>query len=433
MLKKHTPIIKIGYTALLLCIGLCSAFAQKTVTGRVINNADNQPIPGASVQVRNSSIATQSGSNGAFSIRVPADSSTLIITVVGYEQLELATTGKTSMGDISLHSTTATLNDVVVTGYTAQRKKDITGSVAVVNMANAKQVPSGSTEAMLQGQAAGVTVINSGAPGGASNVRIRGITSVGSSDPLVIIDGTPGSLHDLNINDVQSIQVLKDAGAASIYGVRGSNGVIIVTTKKGRSGKVQLSYDAFFGTQRPLTHAFDLANPTETGNALWQEYLNDGLVPADKQYGNGPKPVVPDYITPPGAMEGDPRTDPSTYALYTNQITKANKAGTDWFHEIFKPAPVMSHNISASGGSDKSSYYFSFNYFNQQGTLINTSLKRYSVRVNTIFSLLNNHVRVGENAYVFYKQNPGYLNLPGVNSSNPMPKVQLYYWVALLG
>src|SRR4051794_17120135 len=337
MLKKYDPITKICMTALLLCIGLCSAFAQKTVTGRIINNGDQQPIAGATVQVRNSNIVTQTGNNGAFSIRVPTDSSTLLITVVGYEQMEMPTTGKTTMGDIALHSTTATLNDVVVTGYTAQRKKDITGSVAVVNMANAKQVPSGSTESMLQGQAAGVTVINSGAPGGPSNVRIRGITSVGSSDPLVIIDGTPGSLHDLNINDVQSIQVLKDAGAASIYGVRGSNGVIIVTTKKGRSGKVQLSYDAFFGTQRPLKHAFDLANPTETGNALWQEYLNDGLVPADKQYGKGATPVVPDYIPPAGTMEGDPRTDPATYALYTNQITKANKAGTDWFHEIFHP------------------------------------------------------------------------------------------------
>src|SRR3954462_7839284 len=119
MLKKHNPIMKIGYTALLLCIGLCSAFAQKTVTGRVISNGDKQPIPGASVQVRNSSIATQTGKDGAFSIRVPADSSALIITVVGYEQLELPTIGKTSMGDVVLHSTIATLNDVVVTGYTA--------------------------------------------------------------------------------------------------------------------------------------------------------------------------------------------------------------------------------------------------------------------------------------------------------------------------
>ena len=420
MPKKSIHLLQRSLLLLLLLICSCYLFAQKTVTGKIINSGDRQPVPGATVQVRNTNIITQTETNGNFSVRVPADSSTLIITVVGYEPLEVPTVGKSSLGEIGIRSSIATLNDVVVTGYSTQRKKDITGSVAIVNIANAKQVPSGSTESVLQGQAAGVTVINSGAPGGNSVVRIRGITSVGSSDPLVIVDGTPGSLHDINVNDIESIQVLKDAGAASIYGVRGSNGVIIVTTKRGKSGKVQLSYDAYYGTQSPLKHAFDLANPTQTGNALWQEYLNDGLVPSDKQYGNGPTPVVPDYITPYGTMEGDPRTNPSTYALYTNQITKANKAGTDWFHEIFKPAPIMNHNISASGGGDKSTYFFSFNYLDQQGTLINTSLKRYSVRMNTTFSLLNNHVRIGENAYVLYKQNPGYLNLPGVNSSNPI-------------
>ncbi|MEP6464665.1 MAG: TonB-dependent receptor [Parafilimonas sp.] len=397
-----------------------AANAQKTISGRIINNGDKQPIAGATIVVKNSSKATQTASDGTFSIQVPQDSSALIISVVGYDQLEVSTTGKTSMGDIALSSNTASLNDVVVTGYSSQRKKDITGSVAVVNMANARQVPSGSTESALQGQAAGVTIINSGAPGAGSVIRIRGITSVGSSDPLVIVDGTPGNLHDININDIESIQVLKDAGAASIYGVRGSNGVIIVTTKRGKSGKVQLSYDAFVGTQQPLKKGYDIANPTETGSALWQEYINDGLTPADKQYGNGAAPVVPDYITPPGGKEGDPNTDPSTYALYKNQITKANKAGTDWFHTIFNPATIMSHNISASGGSDKSTYFFSFNYLNQDGTLKNTSLKRYSARINTTFSLLNNRVRVGENAYVFFKNNPGYLNLPGVNSSNPI-------------
>ena len=420
MPKRFPVLAKGGLLALFVCLFFGGAIAQKTVTGKVINSGDKQPVAGATVQVKNTNTISQTGSDGNFSIKVPSDTSSLLITVIGYEQLEFPTAGKIKLGDINLKSATATLNDVVVTGYSTQRKKDITGSVAVVNMANAKQVPSGSTESVLQGQAAGVTVINSGAPGGNSTVRIRGITSVGSSEPLVIIDGTPGSLHDVNVNDIESIQVLKDAGAASIYGVRGSNGVVIVTTKKGKSGKVQLSYDAYYGSQRPLSRGFNLANPTETGNALWREYLNDGLTPADKQYGNGPQPVVPDYITPYGAMEGDPRTDPSKYALYSNQITRANKAGTDWFHEIFKPAPVMNHNLAASGGGDKSSYYFSFNYLDQQGTLINTSLQRYSVRMNTTFSLLNNHIRVGENAYVLYKQNPGYLNLPGVNSSNPI-------------
>lgn len=409
----------VGYCCFVLFSLLSSSlFAQKTVRGKVISNADKQPVIGATVQVKGGATGTKTEPDGSFSISVPADNSTLEISAVGFERIEVPVAGKTALGDIALATSTTTLNDVVVTGYSSQRKKDITGSVAVVNVSNLKAVPSGTTESLLQGQAAGVTVINSGAPGSPSNVRIRGITSVGSSDPLIIIDGTPGSLHDLNVNDIQSIQVLKDAGAAAIYGVRGSNGVVIVTTKRGRPGKVQLSYDAYYGTQRPLKKGFNIANPTETANAIWQEYINDGLTPSHKQYGSGPTPVIPDYITPFGAKEGDPNTDPSTYALYSNQITKANKSGTDWFHEIFKPARIQSHTLSASGGGDRSTYFFSLGYFEQQGTLIFTSLKRYSARINTTFSLADDHVRIGENAYVFYKQNPGYLNLAGVNNAN---------------
>jgi TonB-linked SusC/RagA family outer membrane protein len=417
MPKKKCRLLPWSWLAFLLA---CSSAvsAQQTVTGTIISSNDRQPVAGATIQVRGTETYAQSGNDGAFSIRVPAGSSVLLISVVGYERMAVPVSGRSSLGEIPLQVLNAALNQVVVTGYTAQRKKDITGSVAVVNVQDMKAIPSGTAESLLQGQAAGVTVINTGQPGGVSNVRIRGITSTGNTDPLVIIDGTPGSLHDLNVNDIQSVQVLKDAGAAAIYGVRGSNGVIVVTTKRGRSGKAQIAYDGYVGTQRPLSKGYNLANPTETANAIWKEYSNDGLAPTHKQYGSGPTPVIPDYITPAGAMEGDPGTDPSTYALYTNQITKANKAGTDWFHEIFKPALIQSHNVSLTGGGEKSVYYFSFNYFDQQGTLINTYLKRYSARVNTRFSLIDDKLRVGENLYVFYKQNPGYLNLPGVNNAN---------------
>ena len=402
---------------LLFCMG---AVAQKTVTGKVVNTNDQLPVVGATVQVKGVDGGTKTGEDGSFSINVADENATLVISSVGFGQVELSLSGKTALGTISLSSSSTNLNEVVVTGYTAQRKKDITGSVAVVNVDNMKTQPTGTTESMLQGQAAGVTIVNSGAPGGPSNIRVRGITSVGSTEPLVIIDGAYGSLHDLNVNDVQSIQVLKDAGAAAIYGVRGSNGVIIVTTKRGRSGKAKVEYDGYYGTQRPLSgNVWNLTNPQEAAEAIWQTYENLGLQPVHKQYGNGADPVIPDYITPTGAMEGDPGTDPATYALYTNQITKANKQGTDWFHEIFKPAPIQSHNISVSGGGDKSTYLFSMNYFNQQGTLINTYLKRYSARINTSFTVKDN-IRIGENLYVYYKQNPQYLGLPGVNNANSL-------------
>ncbi len=214
---------------------------------------------------------------------------------------------------------------MVVTGYTSQRKKDITGAVAVVSVSNMKSVPGGNTAALLQGQASGVTVFNSGVPGAATKVQIRGITSVGSTDPLIIVDGTPGGLQDLNVNDIESIQVLKDAGAASIYGVRGSNGVIIVTTKRGKQGKAKLVYDGYYGTQQPLSKGYQIATPQETADAIWAQYKNDGLAPTHKQFGSGPTPIIPDYITPTATMNGGLNTADSTYALYTNQITKTIK------------------------------------------------------------------------------------------------------------
>ncbi len=416
-MKKINLLIK-GFCLCATLFITSGIFAQKVVSGRVVNDIDKTPIADATIQVKGSKIAGKTSGEGTFTINVPKDNSVLVITVVGYEKTEIPVAGKTSIGDIAVKQVASSLNEVVVTGYSTQRKKDITGAVSVVNVANLKAVPSGTTESLLQGQAAGVTVINSGAPGGPSTLRIRGITSVGSTDPLVIVDGTPGSLHDLNVNDIQSIQVLKDAGSAAIYGVRGSNGVIIVTTKKGRSSKPVVSYDAYYGTQRPLSgNVWNLASPQEAADAIWQTYTNIGLTPSHKQYGNGSSPVLPNYITPTAAKEGDPLTDPATYKLYTNQITKANKAGTDWYHEIFKPAHIQSHNISVSGGSDKATYLFSFGYFDQPGTLLNTYLKRYSVRLNTTFNV-NDHIRIGENAYVFYKQNPAYLGLPGVNNAN---------------
>lgn len=414
---KTNSLTKSSYIAFVLLLLGYTVFAQRDVSGKVVNVTENQPIAGATIQVKGTQTLTQSQVDGRFSIRVPNDNSTLIITVVGFDVTEIAVAGRSNIGDVSLSPTSASLNEVVVTGYTTQRKKDITGSVAVVNVQNLKSVPSGTIESLLQGQASGVTVINSGAPGSASNVRIRGITSAGNVDPLVIIDGTPGNMHDLNVNDIQSIQVLKDAGAAAIYGVRGSNGVIVITTKKGRPGRPVVTYDAFIGTQRPLKDGWNLANPTEAANAIWEQYKNNNLAPLHKQYGSGATPVIPDYITPFGTMEGAPNTNPATYALYTNQITKANKEGTDWFHEIFKPAMVQSHNISVSGGGEKSTYLFSLNYHDQDGTLIHNYLKRYSARINSTFNIRDN-IRVGENAYFFYKKNPNYLGLPGVNNAN---------------
>ncbi len=405
MIAKSTS-FKVLLGALLLLFSNF-LFAQKTVTGK-ITDPNNVPVLGATVSVKGTTIATQTDANGNFSLSVPNNRNSLTVTSVGFEPQTINVANQSNVS-LSLVTSTSTLNEVVVTGYGTQRKKDITGSVSVVNVSNLKQIPGGTTEALLQGQASGVTVINSGQPGGGSNLRIRGITSIGNVNPLVIVDGTPGSLHDLNVNDIESIQILKDAGAASIYGVRGSNGVVVVTTKKGRQGRVRVTYDGYYGTQRPLTNGFGIANTLQTAQAVQQSYINSGLVPGNKQYGTGTTPVIPDYITPTAVLNGNPLTDPSKYALYTNQITLANKEGTDWFHEIFQPGPIQSHSVAASGGSDKSTYYMSLGYFNQQGTLIETYLKRYSARINTVFNIFDK-VRVGENAYIFNVDNPRVTN-----------------------
>ncbi len=409
-----------------LLAGLCSVFflllssslfAQTKITGRIIGSSDKQPIAGATVQAVGGKAATLTSSDGTFELPVTKAPRELRISVVGYQPMTVPVTGD-AVGDILLTTNSTSLNDVIVTGYTSQRKRDVTGAVAVVSVKDMKNIVTGSPEQMLQGQAAGVTVITSGAPGGPSNVFIRGVTNFGNSDPLYVIDGVPGAYHDLNAQDIESVQVLKDAGSASIYGVRGSNGVVVITTKRGKSGggRPVINYDGYVGTQRPVGgNPFHLLNTSELASALWKASIASGQVgangnPNSAQYGNGTAPVIPDYILPVGKSEGDPSVDTSLYNVdYSKgdiyQITKANKKGTDWFHALFKPATITSHSIGVNGGGDKSTYYFGAGYFDQQGTLLATYLKRYSMKLNTTFAL-SPHIRVGENLYFYYKTNP---------------------------
>lgn len=376
--------------------------AQTRVTGKV-TGPDGKPVFGATVAVKGTNIASTTTTDGSYAIALPHNSTVLVFSYIGFEVSEVNVRGNNVI-DVAMKLQTTSLNEVVVTGYTAQRKKDITGSVAVVNVSQIKQAPVGTGEEALQGKAAGVTIITSGMPGGQSDIRIRGITAFGNNSPLIIVDGVRSSLHDINTNDIESMQVLKDASAA-IYGVAGSNGVIIITTKRGRTGRAKVSYDGYYGV---ATHGngVEMANTQEEANAIWLQQKNSGVVtPTHPQFGTGPNPVIPDYITPAGAMAGAPNTDPATYDINSNQITKANKTGTNWYNEITRNAPVQSHNISVSAGSDKSSYYFSMGYLNQQGIAKFNYLKRYSVRANTQFSI-KDHIRVGENLYVFYKENP---------------------------
>ncbi len=402
-------------TAFLLLLSV-SLFAQTSVTGRVISNADKQPIVGATVQVKGGKAATLTGSDGTFTINSSTKVSSLVITIVGFESVTIPVHGN-SVGDVVLAISTTSLNDVIVTGYTSQKKKDIIGSVSVVNVKDMKNIVTGNAQQMLQGQAAGVQVIGSGVPGGYTQINIRGINSFGNNDPLYIIDGVQGSIQDLNATDIESVQVLKDAGSAAIYGVQGANGVVIVTTKRGRPGHASITYDGYIGTQQPIGgNPYDLLNTS--GLLQLTKEVDQRAGTTSQLY--GPNFTLPDFFYnssagPKTAAAGDPAVDPSKYLFDESNpnndylIAAANKNGTDWFHEIFKPAMIQNHTITASGGGERSTYLFSLNYFDQQGTLINTYLKRYAARINTTFNV-KDHVIVGENAYIFYKQVPPITN-----------------------
>ena len=398
------------FAMLLLMFLSLGAFAQRQVTGKVTSGTDNAPLSYATVAVKGTKVATLTNADGTFSLTMPNGRNTLVISSVGYEDQEVdATSGAVN---VTMKARTSSLDEIVVTGYTAQKKKEVTGAVSVVNVKEMKQTPAGTGEEALQGRASGVNIITSGQPGAASDIRIRGFSGFGPNQPLIIVDGVRGDLHNINVNDIESVQVLKDASAA-IYGVAGSNGVIIITTKRGKSGKAIVSYDGYYGTTTQ-GKGYDMSNPTEHANAIWQQQINSGIAsPSSKQYGSGATPVVPDYLTPTGYTlcncPADSVVDIRFYNRTSNQITMANKTGTDWYKEITRNAPTQSHNISVSSGSDKSSYYFSMNYLNQQGILQYQYNERYGVRANTQFNIKNN-IRVGENMYAYYSRNPKFGN-----------------------
>jgi len=415
--------IAIGVGCWLLTV---AAWAQdRRVSGTVLDGSDQNPMPGANVVVKDTKIGVATDSKGQFTLNVPTGKNTLTVSAIGYMTQEIAV-GNRSEVSVTLQADTKTLNEVIVTGYGAQSKRDITGAVATVDIKEAMKVPAANVGQALQGRVAGVTVGNDNSPGGGVMVRIRGFGTINDNSPLYVIDGVPtkGNLNTLNPNDIESLQVLKDASAASIYGSRAGNGVVIITTKKGKAGKPKLTYDMYYGIARPGKMP-ELLNTQDYANLVWESRRNAGNVvngnPKHAQFGNGSTPMIPDYIFPDGAMEGDPRLAQAPDGHYVNYgsdidassfkktnwlITKANKEGTNWFKEIFSPAPIQNHQLGVSGGNENGRYAISANYFNQEGILKYTYYKRYSVRANTEFNV-SKRVRFGENLQVAYGERVG--------------------------
>lgn len=405
--------------AILLCMLLPGVFlfAQgKKVSGKITNSANGQPIPGTTINIKGTKVGTVSDTEGAFTITVPNEKSVLVITSVGFEPVEISAEGRGFLA-IGLKEKLSALEEVVVTGYTTQKKKDLTGAVSVVNVSQMKAQPVASPVEALQGKATGVQIINDGAPGSTPQIRVRGFSTINNNDPLFVIDGVPyeGKLSWLNQNDIETMQVLKDASAASIYGARANNGVVIITTKKGHNGApARVTFDTYIGTQAPRREAFPkMMNPTQFADYLYASFnnLNDPAQAPGKgsttgtNYGNGSTPVLPDYLLAGKKTGHDITAADADMAKYNYsrdsktfyQITKANQQGTNWFNEISTNAPMQNYMLSVSGGGLNSNYAVSGSYLKQKGTIKYTGFERYTFRANTNFSLLDNRVRIGEN------------------------------------
>ncbi len=406
------PTAKRYLLTLLVLLFVTVGFAQRKITGKV-TGPDSKPVSGATVSVKGTNVATSTSEEGIFSLTVPANQNVLVISYVDYEVNEINITGDNV--EVAMKARSSTLNEVVVTGYSTQRKKDIIGAVSVVSAKDLQRTPAASLAVQLQGRAPGVTVSSSGEPGAGAVVRIRGFASAGNNDPLYIIDGVPTTdPGKINPNDVESLQVLKDASAASIYGARASNGVVIITTKQGKSGRTVISYDSYVGT----SVVTDQMKPDMLNTAQYLEYLQKTTAPSYKHpvFGQNGSFTIPDfYIVSPtfkgGVSASDPRANPSLYNIGAGNFYQISKTspGTDWFGELTRPAPFMNHQLTASGGNDKSLYNVGLNYFDQKGTFVNTNYKRYTVRVNTSFKPVS-FLRLGENLQISYEDRLGGAN-----------------------
>jgi len=399
---------------------------QRTVSGTITDDS-GQSLPGVTVVVKGTMQGTVTDVDGKYSISNVSENTTLNFSFVGMRMQEILV-GKQRNINVRMELNAIGLDEVVAIGYGTKKRKDISGSISIVDPEELSKAPSSrSAEQALQGIASGVTVITSGAPGASSQILVRGVTNFGNTKPLIIVDGIEQSLDNISPKDIESIKVLKDAGSAAIYGVRGGNGVILVTTKKGGAGAPIINYEATYGIQFPKgKNPFNLL--------MGEDYMNvyNIACPINAKFSGG---SMPDYMyRGPGgagaAMEGDPSVDPSLYHWEAPNvgdnyiIQKVPKEGTDWYNELFNSAPISEHNLSATGGTDKAKYFFGLGYLNNQGTMVKSYIKRYSLRVNTEFNIGEN-IRVGENLNILHRDyTPTSSIIDGVVKMNNMVPVK---------
>lgn len=344
-------------------------FAQKTVTGEVTDD-NGEGLPGVTILVKGSTEGTITDIYGKYSLKA-SEEDVLVFSFIGFESQEV-TVGTQSNIQVRMLENLQALQEVVVVGYGSQTKEELSGSVSVLPVKEAMKLPVANVAEALQGRVAGVSIVAQGQPGIAPQVRIRGFSSPNGNDPLYLVDGMQTTdaniMNDINPADIESITVLKDAAATAIYGVRASNGIIIVTTKRGfANNQPKLNFETFVGVQNPTNY------PELLSAQQWANTFDEG--------------VVPQYL-------GD--ADPSQpYDFENNRITPVTSGGTDWVDEIFNPASFQNYYLSAQGGTDKGRYMMSLGYLKKNGVLLNTDYERVSGRVNTEFNIKDN-LKIGQ-------------------------------------
>nr|WP_199078046.1 TonB-dependent receptor [Pedobacter sp. ASV19] len=348
---------------------------QTIVVSGIVKDANGLPLPGVTIKIKGTNKGALTGNNGSYRIEAVDEQAVLVFSFIGYIVQEVPIGGKTEV-NVVLIEESSKLNEVVVVGYGTQKKVNLTGSVATVGGDELTKRPVVSAAAMLQGTIPGVQVNQgSGEPGneGVSiSIRGNGTFSGAGSSPLVLIDGVPGSFNDVNPTDIDNVSVLKDAASASIYGSKGGNGVILITTKQGKAGRMSVQYDGNLGIYKP-TKLFKLITNSAQYMELYNEArLNSGLNDVNSLY-------------PQDQID-----------LYRNSTDRLKYPNTDWLGLIFKTAPTQNHNLTFNGGNDKTTYNVSLGYVDQNGIIKGFNYKRYTGRVN-LTSKMNDHIKFGTN------------------------------------
>lgn len=347
---------------LLSVLHFTEVWAQELrVSGRVTAAEDNTMLPGVNVIVKGTTLGTTTDAEGKYSLNVPEGNSVLVFSFIGYSPVEVTLSSRTTI-DIAMEADITQLSEVVVIGYGTQRKVDLTGSVAVVDTEEMKKIPASNISTALQGKVAGVQVTTDGQPGADPIVRIRGMGSFGSTAPLYVVDGVimGTTVRDFSPNDIESLQVLKDASAAAIYGSRAANGVIIITTKQGKKNQpLKIDYNGYYGFDQVQKGVYDVMDSYQYGEYVNTAYTNSGMgVPA------GYDPANPNYVNP-------------------------DQVNTNWFDAAFKTGIRQNHNINLSGGGASNTYNVGLDYFSQQGTIqgAGPNFDRYTARINNNFDV----------------------------------------------